>query len=450
VDSRLGSLGDFVAMVRTAKDRGLRVIVDLVVNHTSDQHPWFQDARSRPDSKYRDYYVWREEPTDSPDAEPVFPDAEDDIWSYDSVAQQWYLHHFYSHQPDLNIANPDVREEIAKIAGFWLELGVDGFRVDAVPFLLETGGIEGGAALDPHAALRDLRAFMTRRRGGAMLLGEVNLPPDPLRRYFGDEDGDELHMQFAFPVMQAMYLSLARGDARPLADSLRALPQIPEDSQWAQFARNHDELTLDQLSEAERQEVFDAFGPDEDMQLYGRGIRRRLPSMLEGDEDRIRLVYSLVFSLPGTPVLFYGEEIGMAENLEVEGRLSVRTPMQWQDDSTGGFSTANPAGLVRPVVEGDFGPKHVNVHDQRRDSDSFLNWMERVIRRRRETPEFGWGTPTVLETGHRSILAHRCDWRGVTVMAVHNFGSEKRTVRIDLDGDFPEEPSEDLLRAETG
>ena len=221
--------------------------------------------------------------------------------------QQWYLHHFYSHQPDLNIANPDVREEIAKIAGFWLELGVDGFRVDAVPFLLETGGIEGGAALDPHAALRDLRAFMTRRRGGAMLLGEVNLPPDPLRRYFGDEDGDELHMQFAFPVMQAMYLSLARGDARPLADSLRALPQIPEDSQWAQFARNHDELTLDQLSEAERQEVFDAFGPDEDMQLYGRGIRRRLPSMLEGDEDRIRLGYSLVFSLPGTPVLFYGE-----------------------------------------------------------------------------------------------------------------------------------------------
>jgi trehalose synthase len=450
VDPRLGSLGDFVAMIRTAKDRGLRVIIDLVVNHTSDQHPWFQESRSRPDSKYRDYYVWREEPAEAPASEPVFPDAEDDIWSYDPVAQQWYLHHFYSHQPDVNFANPDVREEIAKIAGFWLELGVDGFRVDAVPFLLETGGIEGGGGLDAHAALRDLRAFIARRKGSAMMLGEVNLPPDPLRRYFGDEDGDELHMQFAFPVMQAMYLALARQDARPLIEALRTLPEVPEDSQWAHFARNHDELTLDQLSDEERQEVFAAFGPDEHMQLYGRGIRRRLPSMLDGDQDRIRMVYSLVFTLPGTPVLFYGEEIGMAENLDIEGRLSVRTPMQWEDGPTAGFSKAHPAGLVRPVVEGDFEPKHVNVYDQRRDRGSLLNWMELIIRRRRETPEFGWGTPTVLEASHRSILAHRCDWRGETVLAVHNLGSEKRTARIDLGEEFPEEPLEDLLRSERG
>jgi trehalose synthase len=430
VDPALGTLGDFVSLVRTAKDRGLRVVIDLVVNHTSDQHPWFQQSRSDRDSKYRDFYVWRDEPAGEPKAEPVFPDAEDSIWSWDKEARQWYLHHFYSHQPDLNFANRDVRREIAKVAGFWLELGVDGFRVDAVPFLLETGGIPGVEDLDPHDMLRDLRHFIGRRRGAAMLLGEVNLPPKPLRDYFGDEDGDEIHLLFNFPVMQAMYLSLARQDARPLAAALASLPEIPEDSQWAQFARNHDELTLDQLSEDERQEVFEAFGPEEDMQLFGRGLRRRLPPMLGGDQQRIRLVYSLVFTLPGTPVLFYGEEIGMGENLEVQGRMSVRTPMQWKSDGNAGFSTALPQSLCRPLVEGDFGPKTVNVADQRRDPDSLLNWMERVIRRRKETPEFGWGRSVVVDGGDPAILVHRCEWEGAVALAVHNFAAEKREVRI--------------------
>ena len=273
VDPRLGSLGDFVALVRTAKDRGLRVIIDLVVNHTSDRHPWFQSARRSRTSPFRDFYVWADEPPPLPKADVVFPDAEDSIWNFDRRAGQWYLHHFYKHQPDLNIGNPAVRAEIAKVAGFWLQLGVDGFRVDAVPFLIETGGLPAplGDGLDPHEILRDLRSFMSRRRGDAIMLGEVNLPAKPLREFFGKGNGDELQMLFDFPLMQAMYLGLARHDAKPLRRALQRRPQIPDEAQWAIFVRNHDELTLDQLSDKERQEVFAAFGPDEDMQLFGRG-----------------------------------------------------------------------------------------------------------------------------------------------------------------------------------
>ena len=321
VDPRLGSLGDFVAMIRTAKDRGMRVIIDLVVNHTSDKHPWFRAARSSPTSKFRDYYVWADEPPAEPKAEVVFPDQEDTIWAWDEKAGQYYLHHFYSHQPDLNIANPKVREEMARIVGFWLELGVDGFRVDAVPFLLETGGIAGEVEIDPHDFLRDLRSFMSRRRGDVMMLGEVNLPHKDLQLFFGGPDGDEVQLLFNFILMQSIYLGFARQDARPIAKALRETVRKTDDQQYANFLRNHDELTLDKLTDAQRQEVFDAFGPDEDMQLFGRGLRRRLPSMLDGDEQRIRMAYSLLLSLPGTPVLFYGEEIGMAENLADRGTV---------------------------------------------------------------------------------------------------------------------------------
>jgi trehalose synthase len=445
VDERLGSLGDFVALIRTAKDRGMRVIVDLVVNHTSDRHRWFRSARSSPDSPFRDYYVWVDEPPDEPKNEVVFPDAEDSIWTFDQEAGQYYLHHFYSHQPDLNIANPEVRREISMIAGFWLELGVDGFRVDAVPFLFETGGIAGAVDLDPHDMLRDLRSFMARRKGDSVLLGEVNLEPKELRSYFGGEDGDEIQLLFNFPLMQAIYLSFAREDARPLAAALRETVRATDDQQYANFLRNHDELTLDKLANAERQEVFEAFAPDEDMQLFGRGIRRRLPSMLGGDEQRIRMAYSLLFSLPGTPVLFYGEEIGMAENLAIEGRQSVRSPMQWTDEENGGFSSAPPSKLLRPVVEGRFGPLAVNVAAQRRDPDSLLSWIERVIRRRRETPELGWGTWQVVETDVPAVFAHRCDWNDRVVVAVHNLSAEPSVVRVEL-GEFAGEPRlDDLL-----
>jgi trehalose synthase len=448
VDPRLGSLGDFVTLIRTAKDRGMRVIIDLVVNHTSDRHPWFREARSSPENRFRDFYVWRDRPTRTSKASIVFPDAEDSIWAFDDKAGQWYLHHFYSHQPDLNIGSQLVRDEIAKIVGFWLELGVDGFRVDAVPFLIDTSEVPD-VNLDPHEILKHLRSFISRRRGDGLMLGEVNLPPEQLIDFFGGEDADEVQLLFNFPLMEATWLSLARQDAEPLAEALRTTIEVSEDCQYANFVRNHDELTLDKLSEEERQEVFDAFGPEEDMQLFGRGLRRRLPTMLDGDPQRIRMVYSLLFSLPGTPVLFYGEEIGMGENLEIEGRMSVRTPMQWTDEKNGGFSKARPSRLRRPVVDGRFGPLAVNVAAQRRDPDSLLSWMERLIRRRRETPELGWGTWKVVRTDVPSVLAHRCDWEGRTVVAAHNLGEQPCVVRLQL-GDVPENGKLDDLLDERG
>src|SRR3954453_11914412 len=321
VDSRFGTPGDFAELIRTARDRGIRVIADLVPNHTSVDHWWFQSARHGRDSPYHDFYVWTDEKPPEKPGDVVFPDKENSNWAFDEEAGQWYLHRFYSHQPDLNVADPQVRDEIAQVVGYWLDQGLAGFRVDAVPFLLEPMGMPKGALHDPHELLRDLRRFMGRRRGDSVLLGEVNLAPDQQRAFFGDEDGDELHMVLSFTVNQAMYLAFARGEAAPLAGALRALPEIPADSQWANFVRNHDELTLDKLSDEERAEVFAAFGPRKRHQLYGRGLRRRLPSMVDGDEDRIRLAYSLMFSLPGTPVLFYGEEVGMKEDLSRPGRM---------------------------------------------------------------------------------------------------------------------------------
>jgi len=432
VDPRLGTAGDLVELVRGARDRGMRVIADLVVNHTSDQHPWFRSARASRDSPYRDFYVWVDE---KPPEEPggvVFPDKEDSNWAWDEEAGQWYLHRFYSHQPDLNVANPQVRDEIAQVAAFWLEQGLSGFRVDAVPFLVEPVGMPEGAIEDPHELLRDLRAYLTRRRGDVVLLGEVNLPPAELRAFFGDEDGDELHLAFTFTVNQALYLALAREDAGPLRRALAELPALPEDAGWANFARNHDELTLDKLSDDEREEVFAAFGPDPDLQLFGRGLRRRLPTMLDGDPARIRMAYSLVFSLPGSPVLFYGEEIGMGESLAIEGRLSVRSPMQWSAERHGGFTTADEP--VRPLPGGAFGPEHVNVAAQRRDDASLLAFMTRLARRRRECPELGFGASTVLDAQAPSVLARRSDWEDRTVVCLHNLAARPATARLRLDG----------------
>jgi trehalose synthase len=429
IDGRLGTPGDFAELIRTARDRGIRVIADVVLNHTSDAHAWFRAARSGRDSPYHDFYVWADERPPEPPGGVVFPDKENSNWAWDDKAERWYLHRFYSHQPELNVANAHVRDELAQVMGYWLEQGLAGFRVDAVPFLLEPTGLPQGAIVDPHELLRDLRRYLGRRRGDAVLLGEVNLPPDELRTFFGDEDGDELHMAFSFTVNQAMYLALARGNAAPLANALRALPDIPEDCQWANFVRNHDELTLDKLSEDERAEVFATFGPDETHQLYGRGLRRRLPPMLDGDQQRIRMVYSLAFSLPGTPVLFYGEEIGMAENLEIEGRMSVRAPMQWSHDSHGGFTEAPQP--CRPLVAAPgWGPEEVNVARQRRDDGSLLNWMERLIRRRHECPELGWGQATLLDVGEPAVLAHRCDWHGNAIVAVHSFAAKPLEVAV--------------------
>ncbi|WP_127129997.1 alpha-amylase family protein [Georgenia sp. SYP-B2076] len=436
VDARLGTHGDVVELIRTAKDRGMRVIADLLINHTSDQHPWFKQARRSTDNPYRDYYVWRADPPPDTSDQVVFPDKEDSIWALDDKTGEWYLHHFYSHQPDLNIANPKVRDEISKTIGFWLQLGIDGFRVDAVPFFLADVGLGEGAddaPRDPHTYLKQIRAFLGRRKGDAILLGEVNLPHEEQQLYFGQNGGDELNMMFDFISMQNLYLSLARADAGPLATALQDRPAIPPDCQWATFVRNHDELTLDKLSDDERAEVFAAFGPEEEMQVYGRGLKRRLPPMLGGDPRRVRMVYSLLFSLPGTPTLYYGEEIGMGEDLAAEGRMAVRTPMQWSDDVNGGFSTAAPSRLISPVVGDGYGPEHVNAADQVRDPGSLWNFMRDLIQAYRSCPELGWGEFTVLEQPHAQVMAHQSTWHTSSVVAVHNLGPEPLTVPLTLD-----------------
>ena len=433
IDPRLGTFGDFTEFMAVARDRGMRVIADLVVNHTSDQHQWFQEARRSRESKFRDFYVWRDEiPEDGPHG-VVFEGEQTGVWTFDHLAGQYYLHRFYRHQPDLNVANEHVRDEIAKVMGFWLAQGVSGFRVDAVPFLLEVDGIDEEMEIRPHHYLRNLRAFLQRRRGDGIMLGEVNLPFDQQREFFGDEDGDELHMLFDFIGMQAIYLAMARADAGPIAAALRERPDVPEDGAYASFLRNHDELTLDKLSDSERQEVFDAFGPDPDMQLYGRGLRRRLPPMLGGDQQRLRMAYSLMFSMPGAPTLFYGEEIGMGENLDIDGRLAVRTPMQWTSSPAAGFTTAPPDAVWRPFPDGDYGPAHVNVEAQRTDPESLLNWFERMIRLRKSMPEIGWGRYQVIDVDVDAVLALQFRWDERVAVTVHNLAGRKATVTVPLD-----------------
>ncbi|HYY82205.1 MAG TPA: alpha-amylase family protein [Actinomycetes bacterium] len=429
VDRRLGTLADVVELLRAARERGIRVLTDLVVNHTSDEHPWFRAARSSRDNPYRDYYVWRDRPEPQP-AGLVFPGEEDSNWQLDPATGQYYLHRFYRFQPDLNIEDPRVRAEFQKIMGLWLELGFSGFRVDAAPFLIETEGITGKSPKDPHAPLRDMRGFLSRRRGEAALLGEANVAADQLTGYFG-QHGNELHMLFNFILNQALYLSLVREDPRPLAEHLRELPVTPLNCQYANFVRNADELSLDKLSEAERQEVFDAFAPDENMRLYGRGIRRRLPPMVGGDQRRLELAYSLLFSLPDTPVLLYGEEIGMGDDLDAPGRASVRTAMQWSDEPNAGFSTAER--IWPPIVaDGPFGYRRVNVRDQLRDPDSLLRRVTALIRARKQCPELGFGHWRLLETDQDRVLAHAAEWAGGRVVALHNLAGTGCRVKVDL------------------
>ncbi|HEY9736530.1 MAG TPA: alpha-amylase family protein, partial [Trichocoleus sp.] len=418
IDPRLGTLGDFVDFMQRANARGIHVLIDLVVNHTSIQHPWFQAARKDKHSKYREYYVWSEEPGEFDPEELVFPDVEDSIWEYDEVAGAYYLHHFYKEQPDLNISNPAVRDEIRKIMNFWLELGVAGFRCDAVPYMVKNVGVEA-----EHDVLGDflseLRQYVSERRSDAVLLAEANVSPELSPIYFGKSD--RMHLLFNFFLNKKMFLALARQEAAPIVDALKGLPEIPKSCEWLNFVRHHDELNLDLIDEAEREEIFTAFAPEGNMRIYGRGIRRRLPPMLEGDARHIRLTYSLLFALPGIPLLRYGDEIGMGDDLSLEDRFSVRTPMQWSCERNGGFSTAAAAMLPHPMIdEGPYGYQNVNVADQQRHSDSLLNWINRLIRLRQQCPEIGWGQWHILETDEPSVLAHYCEWQGKAVLTLHN------------------------------
>ncbi len=435
VDPRLGTLGDFVTFIRAAHDRGLRVIVDLVVNHTSIDHPWFQAARSDPASPYRAWYVWSE--TEPPNKEEgvVFPGVQEATWTYDEVAGAWYMHRFYAHQADLNIGNPAVKAEIEKIMGFWLQIGVSGFRVDAVPFLIEHRGLDEDEAPDedPHRYLTEMRDFLSWRKAEAVLLAEANIEMEQVDEYFGAE-GDRMHLIFSFMLNQNIYLAMARGDVEPIRRTMANTPAIPMKSQWASFLRGHDELDLGRLSDAEREECFAAFGPEPTMQIYDRGIRRRLAPMLGGDDRRLKLAYSLMFSLPGTPTLWYGEEIGMGEDLSLEERNAVRTPMQWADELNGGFSTAPAEQLLRPVLKsGPFGYQKVNVAAQRDRPDSLMDDLQRLIRVRRACPEVGWGRCTVLDVAEESVLALRYDWENGTLVILHNIADRPVEVTIPAD-----------------
>jgi maltose alpha-D-glucosyltransferase/alpha-amylase len=432
VDPRLGTLGDFVDFIRQARERGIRVLADLVVNHTSDQHPWFRAARRDKNSRYRDYYIWSEKKPDDITTGIVFPGVQQSVWTFDKEAGAYYHHQFYRHQPDLNVANPAVCEEINKIIGFWIELGLSGFRLDAAWFLVGPQYVGAPVPEKPYAKLRGIRQTLSWRRGDAVLLAEANVPMDEVLSYFGL--GPEVHMLFNFPLNQRLFLALARKQAEPLADVLKKFPNLPETGQWANFLRNHDELDLGRLSEEERSEVYAAFAPEENMRIYNRGIRRRLAPMLNGDTRRLQLAYSLLLSLPGTPVLRYGSEIGMGEDLSLPERFSVRTPMQWSDEKNGGFSTAAKAELVRPVIAGgDFGYKQVNVASQLRESQSFMNWMKRLIHVRRDCPEIGWGKCQILDAGHSSVFAHRCEWQDGAIIALHNLAEDPAAARLELD-----------------
>lgn len=422
VDERFGTLGDFVEMIRTANNLGIRVLVDLVLNHTSDQHPWFP--------KRRDYYVWSDHKEKEP-ADVAFPGEQDSTWTYNEEAGQWYMHRYYDFMPDLNITHPDVRDEMNKILGFWLELGVSGFRVDSLPLMIETVGTDSRD--NPVTYLRSLVEFMGRRRGDAIFLGEANVSPEEQQRYLGMDGGEGVQMLFDFRSCAAQWLSHARGDARPLEEALRSRPRYPQHGQFANFCRHHDELNLGELAEAERDEIFAAFAPEETHRVYGRGIRRRLAPMLGNDPRRIRLVLALTLALPGTPVLLYGDELGMGDDLSLHGRLAVRSPMQWSARPNGGFSRAEE--LYRPVhADGEYGYRNVNVVEQRHEPDSLVAWMTRAIQIRRECPEMGWGEWRILDVGDPRVLGLDYRWRDGGVVTLHNLSADD--VRVSLPDDL--------------
>ncbi len=426
VNPRFGTLGDFVEFAQGCKQRGLRVLIDLVVNHTSDQHPWFQEARRDPDSKYRDWYVWSKKKPKNAASGVVFPGVQKTTWTRDNVAKEYYFHRFYDFQPDLNTANPEVQAEILKIMGFWLQLGVSGFRMDAVPFVIAAKGATVTKPKEDYEMLRTFSQFLNWREGDAIILGEANVLPSTDMDYFGSA-GERIQMMFNFEVNQHLFLALATSDARKLKKAMLETKRRPATAQWGQFLRNHDELDLGRLEEKERQAVFAAFGPEKEMQLYDRGIRRRLAPMLEGDRRRLELAYSLMMTLPGTPVIRYGDEIGMGDNLKLPERNCARTPMQWSTEPNAGFTGSDKP--VMPVISaGPYGFEHVNVAAQRRDPNSLMNWMERIIRMRKETPEIGWGDFSFISAQSTCILIMRYEWRDNSVIFVHNLSALPREV----------------------
>jgi maltose alpha-D-glucosyltransferase/alpha-amylase len=433
-----GTLDDVKRFIAAAHERGLHVITELVINHTSDQHPWFQAARrAPPGSPERDFYVWSDDDTKYAGTRIIFVDTEKSNWTWDDQAKAYYWHRFYSHQPDLNFDNPAVMEEVLSIMRFWLDLGIDGLRLDAVPYLVEREGTNNENLAETHAILKRIRAAMDEHAPGKMLLAEANQWPEDAQVYFGD--GDECHMSFHFPLMPRMYMAIAREDRFPITDIMRQTPDIPDNCQWAIFLRNHDELTLEMVTDSERDYLWETYARDRRARI-NLGIRRRLAPLLERDRRRIELMNGLLLSMPGTPVIYYGDEIGMGDNIHLGDRDGVRTPMQWSYDRNGGFSRADPASLMLPVIMDPlYGFQALNVEAQESDGHSLLHWMRRMLAVRKSHPAFGRGTLKFLYPGNRKIFAYlreltsdKAGDKAETVLCVCNLSRTAQAVELDL------------------
>jgi len=425
-----GKMADFEAFLREARRRNLRVIVDLVLNHTSDQHAWFQEARRDPSSPRRDYYVWNHSDQKFRAARIIFVDTEKSNWTWDPEAKAYYWHRFFSHQPDLNYDNPEVQHAILDVMHFWLDKGLDGFRCDAVPYLFEREGTSCENLPETHTFLRGLRASIDTRYRGRILLAEANQWPKDVRPYFGD--GDEFHMAFHFPLMPRMFMAVRSGDRRPITDMFLHTPPIPETCQWCLFLRNHDELTLEMCTDPERDYMYYAYAQEALMKL-NVGIRRRLAPLLENDRRRIELLNSLLFTLPGTPIVYYGDEIGMGDNIHLGDRNGVRTPMQWSADRNAGFSRCDPGALYSPIITDPvYGYQGVNVEAQLHTPTSLLHWTRRLIAARKRSRVFGRGGLRFLSPANTRVLAHLREYQGETVLAVHNLAPSAEPVELDL------------------
>ena len=426
-----GTVEDVRRFVEAAHGRGIALVIELVVNHTSDQHPWFQRARrAPPGSAERDYYLWSDTDRRFEGARIIFTDTERSNWSWDPEARAFYWHRFFSHQPDLNFDNPRVLEELLEVMRFWLELGVDGFRLDAVPYLVEREGTSCENLPETHAVVRRIRAFVDAGYPGRLLLAEANQWPADVRAYFGD--GDECHMAFHFPLMPRLFMALRRESAEPVVDILRRTPAIPESCQWGLFLRNHDELTLEMVTDEERAYMNLAYARDPAERL-NVGIRRRLAPLVENNRRRIELLHALLFSLPGTPFIYYGDEIGMGDDVRRPDRDGVRSPMQWTGERTAGFSRADPARLAaEPIGDPVYGAAAVNVEAQRRDPSSLLHWMQNMIRLRRQFPVMGRGSLDFLPCANPRILAYRRRWEGDTLLCVANLSRHPQPAELDL------------------
>ncbi|HYO63437.1 MAG TPA: maltose alpha-D-glucosyltransferase [Pyrinomonadaceae bacterium] len=425
-----GTLEDFKRFLDAAHERGIRVITDLVVNHTSDQHPWFQESRASKDSPKRDWYVWSNDPQKYSGARIIFTDTEHSNWTWDEQSKQFYWHRFFSHQPDINYDNEEVQQAMLDVVDFWLDMGVDGFRVDAVPYLYEREGTNCENLPETHAFLKKLRAHVERKYPSALLLGEANQWPEDVVEYFGG--GAEFHMNYHFPIMPRLFMALRQGDRRPIVEILERTPGIPENCQWGMFLRNHDELTLEMVTDEERDYLYNEYAKDRRMRL-NVGIRRRLAPLLDNSRLRVKLLNALLFSLPGSPFLYYGDEIGMGDNISLGDRDGVRTPMQWSADRNAGFSRADFARLYFPVImDPVYGFQSVNVEAQQRYDSSLLHWMREMILLRKKHHVFGRGTMEFVKPENRKIFAFMRSYEGETVLCAFNLSPHPQPAELDL------------------